>query len=184
MCKNYLLSLLCVLCLGTSYSQEKIEHSYWEWVVGSEISDKRLNEIAPHFPRGDDSQYNSSNYDQAILRWQKLYCFEYEALINAPELTRLNPYYTGYENIVEIPYFIRPLSSYDKPIKKETGNDFEDELDYELDLQAWYFVFAPEEFYHIYRIKPTFPEWFDVQAYKDQIVKKIEETKKQEAANK
>ena len=158
---------------------EVFEHSLWQWVQGSNISDKRLKTVAPHFPHPQDVNYNMEQYDFAIQKWQKLYCFEYESFVNAPELTALNPYYTGYIDIMEMPYFIRPLSSYDKPLRKNTSDSFEDELGYELDLQAWYFVFQPEQFYRIYKIKPSFPEWFDVDAYRAQIVKKIEETKKQ-----
>jgi hypothetical protein len=182
---KFILTILFSIFLLVSKAQnEGFEHSMWQWVQGSKISDKRLNTVAPHFPNPKEVNYNMEQYDFAIQRWQKLYCFEYEAFVNAPELTALNPYYTGYVDIMEIPYFIRPLSSYEKPQLKNTGNKFEDELNFELDMQAWYFVFHPDQFYQIYKIKPIFPEWFDVGAYKTQIVKKIEETKKQTALKK
>jgi hypothetical protein len=184
MIKNYLLSFCLILLLNVAHSQENtvLEHSLWEWVVGSEISDKRLNEVAPHFPKGTDFGKDASAYDLAIRKWQKLYCFEYENLINAPELTKLNPYYDGYQDIIQMPYFILPLSSYDKPNAPAASADFETLLDYELKLQAWYFVFQPDDFYHIYRIKPEFPAWFDPNVYRTQIVNKIEESKKHEAS--
>lgn len=173
---------LCLLIIISAKSQEnvKFENSYWEWVSASGITDKRLDEIAPHFPRPKESNYDLNKYDESLLKWQKIYCFEYEALINAPELTKLNPYYKGYQNIIEIPYFILPLESTDKPVKPQKFANFEDELDYELKLQAWYFVFHPEEFYHIYKIKPQFPSWFDPSTYRKSIIDKIEATKEAE----
>lgn len=180
MIKNYLLSFLLIFLLNVAHSQEptQLEHSMWEWVVGSEISDKRLNELAPHFPKGTDFGSDAKSYDLAILKWQKLYCFEYENLINAPELTKLNPYYDGYQDIIQMPYFILPLSSYDKPLPPEGNVDFETMLDYELTLQAWYFVFHPDQFYQIYKIKADFPDWFNPDVYRAQIINKIEESKK------
>lgn len=177
---KFILTVSFTVFLWAAQAQSEVfEHAMWQWVNGSNISDKRLNEVAPHFPNPATVQYNMEQYDFAIQKWQKLYCFEYEALVNAPELTALNPYYEGYIDIMEMPYFIRPLASYDKPVLKNTGNKFDDELNYELDVQAWYFVFHPDQFYQIYKIKPSFPKWFDVAAYRSQIVKKIEETKKQ-----
>lgn len=185
--QTYRLSILTffmfVLFMANAQSDGNFEHAMWQWVEGSNISDKRMNEVAPHFPHPKDYAYDMESYDFAILRWQKLYCFEYEALVNAPELTALNPYYTEYQDIIKVPYFIRPLSSFDKPVKKDTGNAFEDELNYELDLQAWYFVFEPDKFQHIYKIDPDFSENFDSEAYRNQIIKKIEETEKQKSLN-
>lgn len=182
-----LITLTCfvfVLFISKAQNNEVFEHAMWQWVEGSKISDKRMNEVAPHFPNPSDHGYNLESYDQAIFKWQKLFCFEYEALINAPELTALNPYYTEYQDIIQVPYFIRPLTSFDKPVKQNTGNAFEDELNYELDLQAWYFVFEPDQFQHIYKIDPDFSEHFDAEAYRNQIIKKIEETEKQKNLNK
>ena len=181
-----LLTLTCfvfVLFTINAQNNQQFEHAMWQWVEGSNISDKRMNEVAPHFPHPSDSDYNMESYDLAIYRWQKLYCFEYEALINAPELTALNPYYTEYQDIIKVPYFIRPLSSFDKPVRKDTGNPFEDDLNYELDIQAWYFVFEPDEFQHRYKIDPDFSVDFDAEAYRFQVIKKIEETEKQKSLN-
>lgn len=177
--KFILTTLLSIFLFFSNAQVGDFEHAMWQWVEGSKISDKRLNEVAPHFPHPSASNYDMKQYDFAVLKWQKLYCFEYEALINAPELTALNPYYEGYVNIIQMPYFIRPLSSFDKPVYKDTGNTFDDQLDYELNLQAWYFVFHPDQFYKIYKIKAAFPEWFDADAYRAQVIKKIEETQKQ-----
>jgi hypothetical protein len=175
-----LLTVVFSFSLILVIAQELVfEHAMWQWVSASKISDKRLNTVAPHFPKPASVNFKMEPYDQEIQKWQKLFCFEYEALINAPELTALNPYYTSYEDIIQMPYFIRPLSSYEKPQPKNTGNSFEDDLDHELDIQAWYFVFHPDQFYQIYKIKPTFPEWFDLDAYRIQIIKKIDETEKQ-----
>ncbi|MCB0539084.1 MAG: hypothetical protein KDE33_16340 [Bacteroidetes bacterium] len=181
MYKSTLLFLcLFILISGKSQDNVKFENSYWEWVEGSGITDKRLDEVAPHFPKPKDYNFDLKKYEEAIFKWQKLYCFEYEAFVNAPELTKLNPYYKGYQNIIDMPYFIMPLESYEKPLKPEKFSNFEDELDFELKLQAWYFVFSPEEFNHIYRIKPEFPSWFNAEVYRKAIVDKIEATKEAE----
>ena len=172
-----------ILFLSYAQEQNSFEHAIWQWVEGSQISDKQLNQVAPHFPHPQKVGYDKEAYDLEILRWQKLFCFEYEALINAPELVALNPYYTEYQDIIQVPYFIRPLSSFDKPVKKDTGNSFDDQLAYELDLQAWYFVFEPDQFKHIYKIDENFSEHFDADAYRAQIIKKIEETEKQKKLN-
>lgn len=175
---KYVLTIVLSFLLSLSQAQDQssFRNSFWQWVEGANVSDKRMREIAPHFPHPKDVAYDMEQYNFEIVRWQKIYCFEYEALVNAPELTASNPYYDGYQDIIQLPYFIRPLSSFDKPTKKNTGNEFEDQLEYELDMQAWYFVFEPAEFYKIYKIKPTFPSWFDADAYKTQVIKKIEET--------
>lgn len=172
-----------ILFLSVAQTPDSFEHAMWQWVEGSEISDKRLNEVAPHFPRPEAVDYDMGLYDLEIIRWQKLFCFEYEAIVNAPELVALNPYYDGYEDIIQVPYFIRPLSSFDKPVKKDTGNPFEDQLAYELDMQAWYYVFEPDQFRHIYQMDLDFSEDFDGEAYRAEIIKKIEETEKQKQLN-
>ncbi len=179
---KYLLTTFLIALVTLTFAQEEttFEHAFWQWVDGADISDKRLNEVAPHFPIPANHDFDMEKYDVEVQRWQKLYCFEYEALINAPELTALNPYYDGYQDIIKLPYFIRPLSSFDKPVQKANSN-WEEQLEFELDLQAWYFVFAPDEFYKIYKIKPTFPSWFDAQAFKADIIKKIEDTKAENA---
>jgi hypothetical protein len=176
-------SLLTLFLLGFSINFSiaqqinKFEHSFWEWVQGSKISENKLDEIAPHFPIPSNYEYNVIRYDQAIQKWQKLYCFEYEKLINTPELVKLNPYYDGYIDIIQMPYFILPLESSIKPVKPSSFQNFEEELHYELQLQAWYFVFAPNDFYRIYKIKPEFPSWFDPETYRKNIIKKIEDNK-------
>lgn len=178
---KFTLLFTVVFLLNNLVAQEEIvfEHSFWQWVNNSTISDKKLNDIAPHFPFPKDVQFDKEQYDFAVLKWQKLYCEEYEELINSEELIALNPYYEEYIDVVQLPYFIRPLSSYEKPERQNTGNEFEDELNYELDLQAWYFVFHPNEFYEIYKIDFEFPEWFDVNHYRQQIIDKIEASKDQ-----
>lgn len=169
-----------VILFATSQESVKFENTYWEWVTASNITDKRLDEVAPHFPKPKDYNYNIKKYEEAIFKWQKIYCFEYEAFVNAPELTKLNPYYKEYQDIIQMPYFILPLESYEKPTKPSSFNNVEEELDYELKLQAWYFVFQPEQFYHIYKIKPQFPEWFNAETYRKAITDKIEATKQAE----
>jgi hypothetical protein len=178
--KTKFILFVCFFFLSNAIQAQNapvFEHSMWQWYTAANVSEKRMNEIAPHFPKAPDFSYNMEVYDFEIEKWKRLYCFEYEAFINAPEFTKLNPYYTGYIDIVQMPYFIRPLSSSDKPTMKKTGNEKEDKLNYELDLQAWYFVFQPTLFYKIYEIKPQFPAWFDEETYRANIIKKIEASK-------
>ncbi len=175
----YCLIILLFFQISLTNAQKlpDFENGWWEWVKGSEISEEKLHKVAPHFPHPKDSNFNAKKYDEAIYVWQKLYCFEYERLINTSELAALNPYYNGYIKIIEMPYFIRPLTSYEKPKKQNTGNSVEDELNYQLDIQAWYFVFHPEEFKKIYGADFRLPKWFNEASYRQQIIKKIEESK-------
>jgi hypothetical protein len=165
-------------------NSEKFESGWWEWIEGSKISEQRLNEIAPHFPKPQSVNFSKELYDKEIYKWQTLYSFEYQDLINAPELTALNPYYQGYEQVIEMPYFIRPVISYQRPLRLNYGNLFEDEINYELDLQAWYFVFQPQKFKEKYTAKYSLPEWFSEENYRKQIIDKIENTKKHEEGQK
>ena len=164
-----------IICFGQETTV--FEHSWWQWVEGADVSDKRMNELAPHFPTPEASNFDLELYDQAFYRWQKLYSHEYEALLNSEELIALNPYYTEYLDVIQLPYYIKPLESYDKPKRPEGDLNYQEEVDYELSLQAWYFVFKPAEFYKIYKIKPEFPEWFDADDYRAKIIKKIEDNK-------
>lgn len=162
----------------TTFSQAQndvqFEHSYWQWFVGADVSQERLNEFAPHFPHPKDYNFNIDDYNHAILRWQKVFCFEYEAFVNAPELSALNPYYNGYEDIIQLPFFLGSLVSTDKPKKL----NFEDELNYELAVQNWYFVFKPNEFNKIYGQLPELPFWFNADTYRKEIITKIEASNK------
>lgn len=167
----FLLAFLSFLILNAQ--ELKFENGMWEWVVGSKITDKRLNEIAPHFPKPEQYNFDKKLYEDAIYYWQHMYCFEYENFVNAPELTALNPYYTGYVDIVQLPYFLGPLENYDKPLKE----NFEDNLSYEFALQNWYFVFHPTDFHRLYKMKIDWPEWFSADEYRAKIIKKIEDNK-------
>lgn len=160
-------------------SSDNFENGWWEWISGSEISDDKLNKIAPNLPHPKQAGFSSETYDKLIYKWQTLYPFEYQDLINTPELTALNPYYDGYQKIIEMPYFIRPLTSYERPLRKNYGQSTEDEISFELDTQAWYFVFHPSKFKEKFYSNYTFPEWFDEDAFRNQIINKIENSKKE-----
>jgi len=179
--KKYFITHLLILVFICAYSQDnqRFKHSYWEWFSASEMTDARLDEVAPHFPLPKDYDYNIDKYDQAIFRWQKIFCFEYERFINAPELTALNPYYEGYIDAIQLPYFLGPLESDKKPDSQNFSDDFEGKVDYELALQNWYFVFHPDEYAEKYEdIEDELPFWFDTNTYRQAILKKIEDNKK------
>lgn len=147
-----------------SYLNNKNENSWIEWVSASKISDRRLNEVAPHFP----INYNVSkeDYNEKIIWWKTIYSHEYESLINSPELSALNPYYKGYVDLIHVPYFIGPLKSLEKPVKVNTGNVFNDKLNYELALMNWYFIFEPSQFKEKFGFSPVFSEGFNAEAYR------------------
>jgi len=163
--------------LGLPLNEEanNYKNSFVQWIKESNISDRRIMNLAPHFPvfSKDQSELNFN-----INRWKSLYGHEYENIINAEELVVLNPNYSKYINISQIPHFIGPLESIEKPLVDENVSQ-EEKLVFELKLMNWYFVFQNEMFYKEYGFTPEFPDFFDVAQYKLAIKQKIEETKRQ-----
>ena len=149
-------------------------HSLYQWYKASNISDAKRNQLFPHFPLPNlknDADKELADYEQRISAWQRLYTEEYEHFMNAPELTALNPYYNGYYKFPYIPKFIGAEVDLDKPTKQSTGNTIADDYQYQLKLRNWYFVFKPAEFERLYGKDYKFPESFDVQQYREHIVK-------------
>ena len=176
--KYFVFTIFIFVCtLLNAQNSNEFEHSMWEWFSAANVSEARLKEFAPNFPHPKDVNYNLELYNQEIFKWQKVYCFEYEAFINAPELTALNPYYKEYEDIIQLPYFLGPLENNLKPNRANFNPDFEGEVDYALTLQNWYFVFKPNEFKKLYGEMKDLPFWFDEEVYRQSIIKKIEDNK-------
>lgn len=163
-----------------NHSQE-FENGWWEWVKGSNISDARLKEVAAHFPKpqlSGDKLKDQAAYDQQIERWRTLYCHEYEALINAQELTKLNPDYKEYLDVIKVPYYVKGLQTADMPRMQSTGDTFRDELNYQLDLQAWYFLFQPESFEKIFGFPILIDPSFDVPKFRAKVKERLDRQRK------
>ncbi len=160
---------------------EKIfQHSLYQWYKASGISDEKKKQLFPHFPLPDlrkDYDQELSVYEQKVGTWQRLYPEEYEHFLNAPEMTALNPYYTGYYTLPYLPRFIGQAIELNKPHKKDSGNPVMDDYNYQLQLRNWYFVFKPDEFNRLYGKDYKFPDSFDTKTYREYTIRILKETK-------
>ena len=156
-------------------AQHKYQNSFIQWVKESKISDRRMIEVAPSFP---DMELTKESFDFEFQRWQQLYSHEYESLINAKELTALNPNYKGFIEVVQFPNFMGGIESKEKPVLEDNSNN-EGKLAFELKLMNWVFVFDADNFKKTYGFNPLFPKTFNVERYRTGIVEKINETKRQ-----
>lgn len=163
------------LGLPLDENKHQYENSFIQWVKESNISDRRLMEVAPNFP---DMTLEAQSFNFEFERWQQLYSHEYENLINAEELTRLNPDYEDFIEVVAYPNFMGGLESKEKPVLQENVSK-EEKLAYELKLMNWTFVFDHDNFKKIYGFYPEFPEDFNVERYRLGISEKIDETERQ-----
>ena len=153
----------------------KYENSFIQWVKESSISDRRLMEVAPNFP---DMSLDKESFNFEFERWQQLYSHEYENMINAKELTALNPNHDEFVEVIQFPNFMGGLESNEKPVIKENSSK-EEKLAFELQLMNWVFVFDADNFKRIYGFNPEFPDDFNVARYRSGISEKIDETKRQ-----
>ena len=168
--------------LGLSDGKEKHEfgNSIWEWVQSSKITDARLKTLAAHFPRPNltgNAEADEKKYTAELEFWTNLYPLEYEHLFNAPELTALNPYYSGYYKPVQIPAFISAPLKETKPLRESFSKSVKGEMNYQLSIRAWYFVFEPQTFSKNYGSDYRFPEWFKQEKFRKDVIKKFEDTK-------
>lgn len=158
----------------------EFKNSFYQWYKAASISDAKRNELFPHFPLpnlNSDLEKEAIAYDDNVGAWQRLYPQEYETFLNTPELTALNPYYTGYYTLPYIPRFIGQNIGLEKPVKENTGNDVADEFNYQMKLRNWYFVFQPTEFNNLYGKDYKFPADFDAQTYREYTIRILNETK-------
>lgn len=155
-------------------------HSLYQWYKASGLSDAKREALFPHFPMPNlknEANKELADYEQRIGAWQRLYTEEYERFLNTPELTALNPYYKGYFKLPYMPRFIGAEIELDKPVKATTGSPIIDEFNYQLKLRNWYFVLKPQEFNKLYGKDYKFPDSFDQQAYRDQMLKLLNDKK-------
>lgn len=147
--------------------EEVFGNSMWQWYIESGISTQRSNELFPHFPHPKSVSSNQSdldNYSAELEKWWDQYPMEYEAFLNAPELTALNPFYTGYHSVnrkgprVAVPKFMMYPVTKEKPIFVDHGCDDTDNNIYALKLQKWYFLYHKDEYLKIYGELPIIPE--------------------------
>ncbi|MCS6934424.1 MAG: hypothetical protein NZM35_04640 [Chitinophagales bacterium] len=155
-------------------------HSFYQWYAASGISEEKRKQLFPHFPLPDlqnDPDKEEVIYESKVAAWQRLYPEEYERFLNTPELTALNPYYKGYYKLPYVPRFIGAEIGFEKPRKQNTGNEVMDEYNYQLKLRNWLFVFDPEKFNRLYGKDYKFPESFDANAYRESVIKMLNDQK-------
>ena len=168
------------LGLSNGVKPDVFESSIWEWVHNSNITDARLAELAPHFPKPQltgNTAEDTKTYEYMLDYWVKLYPIEYEKLINSKELVALNPFYEGYIKPVIIPAFLAAPLHETKPFREAYSKSLKGELSYQLSIRAWYFVFEPETFNSLYGSQYEFPEWFNVEKFRADVKRKFELTK-------
>ena len=164
-----ILALLSLPQVAPAASDGLFEHAMWQWYEASGISQAQMSDIAPHFPHPQGSsklERDLQRYENALLRWTYLYPHEYEAFVNAPELTALNPYYTGQVRVYRRPRFMDVSVTDKRPELLGEEAPFKERLYAELQLMKWIFVFHPETFKDAYGFSPTLPEDIDVAAWR------------------
>lgn len=158
----------------------EFKNSFYQWYKAANLSADKHAQLFPHFPLpnlNNDLDKESIAYDEQVGAWQRLYPQEYETFLNTPELTALNPYYTGYYTLPYMPRFIGAWIEFEKPEKENTGNDVADEFDYQMKLRNWYFVFQPEQFTALYGKDYKFPADFDAKGYREYTIKNLNDKK-------
>lgn len=134
------------------------DHPYLQWIRAAGLTVKDVRAFAPHVPRPDvtgDATGDYRRFERALEDWMTLFPGEVEAMMNYPELVRLNPSYASYITIdnpagEDAFYLLNPSS--EKPVEADfdSGNPDLDRVRYEMYLKAWYYTFDTEEFYRIY----------------------------------
>lgn len=168
--------------LGVQAPAEKpaFTHSFYLWYKSSGVTEDKRKQLFPHFPLpnlNNDLEKEEQVYESKVATWQRLYPEEYERFLNTPELTALNPYYTGYYKLPYIPRFIGAEIGFEKPQKQNTGNEVMDEYNYQLKIRNWIFVFEPEKFNKQYGKDYKFPDTFDAKAYREGTIKVLTDKK-------
>ena len=140
------------------------KHPWLEWVLSSSLNQDDIKHEAPHAPFFEEKDYDAMEF--AIRRWQVLFGHEYEALINHEAMVAINPNYTEYLDVHQVPAFLQALPNSTKPsIHQPATNEIE--LAEEIALQSWYFIFEPETFQSIYGFYPEFPKDFDEETFRE-----------------
>ena len=154
------------------------EHSFWQWVEAAHLSPGRMKTLCPHLPSPShtgDVPADIRQFDQALTRWTILYQVEYEALVNAPEMTRLNPYYTGFVQVYTYAAFTTaPITSVGAVVSS-SGDVNRDQLTTELSAQHWFFVFQPAEYQRRYGPPPRLPEGQSPESYRTRTLTRLAE---------
>ena len=140
------------------------KHPWLEWVVSSGLNQNDIQNIAPHAPFFEEKEYEAMEF--AIRRWQVLYGHEYESLLNHESMIAVNPYYTDYLDVHQVPAFMQALPSETKPLAVIPSTD-EQSLAEEVALQSWYFIYEPQYFEAVYGFYPSFPADFDEEAFRN-----------------
>lgn len=160
------------------------ESGWIEMIKASGISEVDLKKAAPHFPAVPNTGNvveDMKNFNEAIDYWIHVYSHEYEAFVNIPAIAKLSPDYNGsYIDVIKLPYYVKGLPSLDFPIRKETGNKSQDDMNFMLDKMSWYFLFKPEMFKETFGFDIILPDFFDVNKFRAGVVRKLEAQKNNE----
>ena len=140
------------------------KHPWLEWVLSSRLNREQIHHLAPHAPFFEKVDYAVMEF--SIRRWQVLYGHEYEFLINHEAMIAVNPNYTEYLDVNQVPAFMQALPSETKPLALVPSTD-EQSLAEEVALQSWYFIYEPQQFETVYGFYPSFPADFDEEAFRN-----------------
>ena len=140
------------------------KHPWLEWVLSSRLNREQIHHLAPHAPFFEKVDYAVMEF--SIRRWQVLYGHEYESLINHEAMIAVNPNYTEYLDVNQVPAFMQALPSETKPLAVVPSTD-EQSLAEEVALQSWYFIYEPQQFEAVYGFYPSFPADFDEEAFRN-----------------
>ncbi|MBB00365.1 MAG: hypothetical protein CMN34_05490 [Saprospirales bacterium] len=140
------------------------QHPWLEWVLSSGLTQDNIYQIAPNAPFFEEKDYDAMEF--AIRRWQVLFGHEHEALINHEAMIVINPYYSEYLDVHQIPAFLQALPNSTKPSIHQPATN-ETELAEEVALQSWYFIFEPQTFQTIYGFYPELPKDFDEEVFRE-----------------
>ena len=78
----------------------------------------------------------------------------------------INPNYSEYLDVHQVPAFLQALPNATKPSIQQPATN-ETELAEEIALQSWYFIFEPQTFQSIYGFYPEFPKDFDEEVFRE-----------------
>ena len=145
-------------------ANKTVKHPWLEWVLSSNLSSEEMKRIAPNNPFFEEKDYDDMEF--AVRRWQVLFGHEYEALINHETMVAINPNYTEYLDVHQVPAFLQALPNSTKPIVQRPARN-DTELAAEITLQSWYFIFEPQTFQSIYGFYPEFPKDFDEEVFRE-----------------
>lgn len=158
----------------------RVNSSWYEWYKASGITPEQKQKLFPHFPHLDNTLSGDTlglNFERRVGMWQRLYPKEYITFLNTPQIKSLNPYVSGKIDIQYMPRFIGAGVTDAAPVKESTGDELNDEFNYQLKLRNWLFVYFPDKFQTTYGNDYDFPTDFSANDYRNNWKARVEKTK-------